>query len=439
MKEQSINVLGKLVFITIMVGVFTPAIVLAQQDADTRIDRLELQLKALQDELAKLKAERAAPPVDKKQIEQLISKTFEEKKDELGVVPDWLQNIKISGDFRYRHEHLDAEENGNGRWDDGVDRHRIRARLMLEAMVNDDWDVAFRIATGSDKSPISTNQDLEDNSSKKDIWLDLAYFTWHPAEHEGLNVFGGKMKNAFYRAGKNQLIWDSDLNPEGIAAQYVTPLSDVDQIFINGGGFWADENGGGVDTSLWGAQAYWKRTIGNPDYVLAGASYYDFANLQGRSELNRTWSSSPNFLGNTNSGGLYTSDYDIVETFGEYGFQYAGLPLAIFGSWVQNLVANGSEDTGWLIGCKLNKAKEPGSWELSYDYRELEADAVVGGLTESDFVGSRTDSRGHKFGFKYQLAKNLQAGLTYYHLEDTGLSSREQDYRRLQADLIFKF
>ncbi|MFH1717802.1 MAG: putative porin, partial [Planctomycetota bacterium] len=95
-------------------------------------------------------------------------------------------------------------------------------------------------------------------------------------------------------------------------------------------------------------------------------------------------------------------------------------------------------DTGWLIGGKLNKAVEPGSWEFSYDYRELDADAVVGGFTESDFIDGATNVRGHKFGFKYQLAKNVQSSFNYYHLENTS-SARDLDYRKVLADLILKF
>jgi hypothetical protein len=407
------------------------------------------------DELSDLKQQVESQNKTLSQLQRRIAGLEAEGKEGAGL-PDsikWIENVKISGDFRYRHEHLDQEDVTAGRagWANSVDRHRIRARLMLQAIINDEWDVAFRLATGSDASPISTNQDLEDSFDKKDVWLDLAYFTWHPAAHEDLTVFGGKMKNAFYRAGKNQLIWDSDLNPEGIAAQHVTLLNGTDQLLLTGGGFWADEDGtsagSGVDTSLWGVQAYWKRTIGNPDYVLAGASYYDFANIEGRGNLSGTWGSSTSFFGNTNSGlgGAYLRDYDMLEAFGEYGFECprTGMPIAVFTSWVQNLAANPGDDIGWLVGGKLNKAKDPGSWELSWDYRELDADAVVGGLTESDFLGGGTDSRGHKFGFKYQMAKNLQAGVTYYHLEDdiagSTSSSRDLNYRRLQTDLIFKF
>ena len=370
-------------------------------------------------------------------ITQLEQQQQKQKEASLPESLKWVEKIKLSGDLRYRHDHQD-EQDSTGNWENGIDRDRLRARLMLEAAVNEEWDAIFRLATGSDESPISTNQDLEDSFSKKNIWLDLAYFNWHPAAADGLNVLGGKMINPFYKVGKNELVWDSDLNPEGIAGQLSRPLNDADRLFFNGGGFWVDEDSGGADTSLWGAQTYVKHDLGNSDYLLGGVTYLDYGNLQGRTDLKSTWGSS-DFFGNTSTSGLYASDYDIFEAFAEYGFKGLGMPMAVFGSWVRNLVASTSEDTGWLLGAKLNKAAEPGSWELGYDYREVDADAIVGGLTESDFVDSTTNVRGHKFGFTYQLAKNLQSGLTYYHAEDTGNSTRNMDYRRLIADLILKF
>ncbi|MFH1718006.1 MAG: putative porin, partial [Planctomycetota bacterium] len=205
------------------------------------------QLQELQQRLDELEAKQ------KQQSEQMEKEISEAVKDkQLGALPDslkWAEKVKISGDLRYRHEHTDEEDGSNpGRWQNGLDRERIRARLMFEAIVNDEWDVAFRIASGNDRSPISANQDLEDAFSQKNFWLDLAYFDWHPAAAEELNVTGGKIKNPFYVVGKNQLIWDVDLNPEGIAAQVHKPLSNGDQLFVNGGGFWVDESSSGVDT-----------------------------------------------------------------------------------------------------------------------------------------------------------------------------------------------
>jgi phosphate-selective porin len=146
-------------------------------------------------------------------------------------------------------------------------------------------------------------------------------------------------------------------------------------------------------------------------------------------------------LGNTTAAGgtEYASDYDIAEGFVEYGFKCADMPVSIFGNYAHNTVARTNEDDGWLIGLKLNKAKEPGSWDFRYNYREVEADAVLGAFTDSDFIGGGTNGRGHEFGLNYQLTENIQAGLTYFINVRDRSTTTDDDYRRLQADLQFKF
>jgi hypothetical protein len=420
------------------------------------IDELRQQLNEQTQKLLEMQQRLEQLEARQKLKEQSLTQKIEEvaekaEKKEAVALPDtlkWAEKIKISGDFRYRHEHIDQETTGSAvRWKKGRDRDRIRARLMLEAIVNDEWGLAFRIASGEKNlladedeifaDPVSSNQTLKQNFSSKDVWLDLGYFDWHPMAMEGLNVFGGKVKNPFYAVGKNELIWDHDLNPEGIAAKYVMPLGDKDQLYINGGGFWVDESSSGVDASLWGAQGYVKHTIGNPDYILGGVSYWDYGNIQGKTDKYGI------LAGNTSttsgSSTVWASDYDIMELFVEYGTKCFGLPVAFFGNWAKNLVAVSNEDEGWLIGTTINKAKDPGSWEARYNYRELDADAVLGAFTDSDFIGGGTDGRGHEVGFTYQLAKNLQAAATYFHNESDRTSGRSLDYKRLQLDLKLKF
>jgi hypothetical protein len=351
---------------------------------------------------------------------------------------DWTKRIKWSGDFRYRHESIDQETDSNVRWKDGRNRHRFRARLMLEAILNDEWDLGFRLASGDPDSPTSTNQTMDNGFSSKDIWLDLAYFDYHPAAVNGLNVYGGKIKNPFYKVGKNQLIFDGDVNPEGLAFVLERPINDRDTIRFTGGGFWVDEGSGdGGDPSLFGAQVLIKHQVGNPDTVIVGASYYDYGNIKGRGNL---WDGATSFLGNSNAGGVYTQDYDLLEVFGEYQTKCGDRPVSFYGNWVHNTAATTGEDTGWLVGGTYNKAKDPGSWQFSYAYRDLEADAVVGLFSDSDFIGGGTDGKGHVFGFAYQVKKNVQAALTYFLNEDrANTAGRDFDYHRLQADLKFKF
>jgi len=330
-------------------------------------------------------------------------------------------------------------------WRSGRYRDRIRARLMIEAMLNDEWGIGLRLATGHADiiegdiyaDPISRNQTLTEGFSNKDFWLDLAYFDYHPVDIDGHNVLGGKIKNPFYTVGKNQLVWDSDLTPEGVAGNYAIPFSDSAALHFSGGGFWISEESSSADTSLWGAQAYLKQNIGNPDYMLAGASFWDYGNLQGKVDEFGV------LLGNTDGNpdpdvSTWASDFDIMEVFMEYGTKLGATPAALFGSWVENTVAITSEGTGWLVGGKLGKAKYHGSMEFVYDYRDLERDAVVGAYSDSDFIGGVTGGKGHRFGINYQLAKNVQYAMTYFHNEVT-LQDPDLDYRRLHADLKLKF
>jgi hypothetical protein len=412
-------------------------------DLKQQIEAATKMMQEMQERMAQFEARQKIKEQSlTERLDNVEKKTVEIEKAAPAGLPtsaSWVERIKWSGDFRYRHESIDEETTGSVRWKDGRNRHRIRARLMLEAVLNDEWGVGFRLASGSG-DPTSTNQTLDSSFSAKNIWLDLAYFDYHPQSVAGLNIYGGKMKNPFYMVGGNQLIFDGDVTPEGIAFTLERPLNDRNTLRLAGGGFWVDEGSGGTaDPSLFGAQAMITHLVGKQDKVSAGLSYYDFGGIQGYGSLPATWGGS-GFLGNSNSGGLYTNDYDVFEVFGEYATKCGDTPLSFFGSWIKNVAATSSEDTGWLIGTKVNKAADPGSWEASYMYRDIQADATVGALNDSDFIGGGTDGKGHTFGLTYQVSKNVQAAVTYFLNEDrANTAGRSLDYRRLQADLLFKF
>jgi hypothetical protein len=113
-------------------------------------------------------------------------------------------------------------------------------------------------------------------------------------------------------------------------------------------------------------------------------------------------------------------------------------PVSVFADWVNNVDAVTNQDTGWLVGFTFNKASAPGSWQFGYDYRDLQADAVVGAFTDSDFIGGGTGGQGHRFTFAYQIAKNVQAAATYLH-DTIDQPGDDLDYSRFQADLALKF
>ena len=121
---------------------------------------------------------------------------------------------------------IDGEPNNGGR---DKDRQRIRARLGAYTEINPQVDTGIRIATGGGDDARSTNQDQDNYFDKKQIWLDLGYIDYHPDAIKNLHVIGGKMLQPWVSMG--DVIWDSDINPEGLALTYKYPLGSSAELF----------------------------------------------------------------------------------------------------------------------------------------------------------------------------------------------------------------
>lgn len=419
---------SKLILVTLVVMLLVPQTAKADElgDLKKQVAQQQRVLKQLQRKIEQLEA-------SSKAVDAKIAQAVDAK--QVATLPDslkWVDSLKWSGDLRYRHEYIDDETSTFTR-----NRQRVRARLKLSAEVNDEVDVTVRLASGSDESPTSTNQSLgdaaSDGFSSKELWLDMAYADWHPNWLSGTNIIMGKMEMPFYKAGKNQMIWDGDLTLEGIAVKHKVSLDSDTTLNVNGGGFWVAEDSGTDDISIFAGQGYLQRQLAGGESLIGGVSFYDYGNMKGNTVAGLA------AKGNTLTGTQYANDFNIFEAFGEYAFTVGGTPTSIYGSYVNNLGAiNNSEDSGWIVGAKYNKAKAPGSWEIGYNYRNIEADAVVGGLNDGDFAGGGTNGKGHQLGYKYQLSKKMQGAITY-SADEKNANTTEDNYQKLHVDLIYKF
>ncbi len=231
---------------------------------------------------------------------------------------NWADRIKFKGDVRLRHERID---------EDGVEdraRMRFRARLGLSAIVDDDVKFVFQLATGGD-NPVSTNQTFDDGFSTKDIGVDLAYVDWKI--RDGLNFYGGKMKNPVYIAGGAPLMWDSDLNPEGFALKY-----NAGNFFGTAGGFSVEERGSSDDSLLYVVQAGLQFPLGDNVDLTAGVGYFAYTNTIGNEPF---YDGSAN--GNSvDMNGNYVYDYRNTEMFAELGTKIGDWPLKVYAQAVQN-------------------------------------------------------------------------------------------------------
>ncbi len=350
------------------------------------------------------------------------------------VPSSWTDTVTLKGDFRLRHERIEQE----GKED--RDRQRIRARAGLEAKPSSDVTVGIRLSTSQDGDPVSSNQTLGDGFSRKDVYLDLGYLDWHPEAVKGLSVIGGKMENPFALVG--DLVWDGDLNPEGLALKHKVAGDGLD-LLLNAGAFSVEERSATTeDALLYGGQVGVKfKSDAAHGIVAAGYYYYD--NLKGFAPVVDPLDGFGNSIVETVdpvteevTAAAYATGFELVDLIAEVGADL-GVPAAAYGNFVQNQDAD-EDDTGFMVGLKLGKTKEPGSVDFNYNYRELEANAVLGAFSDSDFIGGGTDGKGHKVSVGVQLTKVLKGQLTWF-MNEIGLDGDSKDYDRLQVDVAGKF
>jgi len=339
---------------------------------------------------------------------------------------EWWESVRVKGDLRYRHEMIDQEGK------DVRHRHRIRTRIGISGQVNPNIKVGVQLATGS-SNPISTNQTLDDGFSSKSVVLDLAYFSMTHEAVPGLTVTAGKFKSPFFSPGKSELIWDSDLNPEGGTASFEHSADNL-KITLIGAGLYAEERSSNDDSWIGAGQGVAEYDMNDgKSKVVVGGGLFHYENAEGFE---------PFFDGKSKGNsidtlGRYMNEYNLLELFAQASTKLDNVPVTVMGDFVTNTSAD-SLKTGWLIGCRVGKLKDPGSWAFRYNYRELKKDAVIGAFTDSDFGGGGTDARGHELGGSVKVMKNAAFGVTYF-VNTIGLDAAESDYSRLQIDLQLKF
>ncbi|VVN07364.1 hypothetical protein PS663_03652 [Pseudomonas fluorescens] len=405
------------------------------------------QYTELQSELAKDQKEQQIARQAQQETNEQIAATAK-KTNELSSFDQklaWAAKTQLKGDVRFRHEtiKIDGTPNNGGK---DKDRERIRARLGAFTEINSQVDTGIRVATGSSDDARSTNQDLDGYFNKKSIWLDLGYIDYHPTQIKNLHVIGGKMLQPWVSMG--DVIWDSDINPEGLALTYKYPLGSSAELFGSLGNYSLKDNvnGDGVqfrnDLRMTAGQLGSRFSLTDNLKLTLGGSVYAFQNDED-SRCPTTTGTTPGCLtpsetvANTTAGNA--SEYRLYEGFSQVDIGGLAVPLSFYGQYVQNTKATDKDkDTAWLLGAKSKVF----GFNLDYNYRDVQRYAVVGAFTDSDFAGGFTGARGHKFKVGYDIDKNFAIGATYFLTKADYASAtgyRDANANTLQLDAEAKF
>ncbi len=323
--------------------------------------------------------------------------------------------------------------------DTSKSRFRGRVRIGIYGDVNDQMDWGFRLASGSDESPTSSNQSLDDFGSKRKIWMDLGYFGWRPAELQDLHMVIGKMKKPWQDV--SGLVWDGDFNPEGVNAKY-SKNSFTAQV----GHYIMKDNASGDDPNrdvgMTAIQLHGGLDVAEDIKLVGGVAGFFFQNVAG-TEVVTSDSGKELSKGNTttdieNDDGsvtkLWANDFEEIDTTIAMDIKRGPIPLKIYGEYVVNIAADSADDDGWRAGVKASFFDKKLGFD--YYYRDLGRDAVLAVLADSDFGGGGTGSKGHTINVKYKAMKNCTVGMTLL-LADNGI--KDADIDPFQFDIVVKF
>jgi hypothetical protein len=355
-----------------------------------------------------------------------------------------LDELKLGGDLRIREEtrYVSGSIAGAG----NKNRQRFRLRLSADA-TEGPVVVHIRLASGQGEQ-VSTNQSERNLAAEKPFWIDKAYVELKQIPMVVLE--GGKMSNLFFMGATNQIVWDDDFNPEGFGQRFSMNLDDSGSVFVNLGQLIL--NG---DTS--GSKAQWLIVGQAGTELKTEPGVFKVDILFYEEEKGREAPFQP---GVTQDGNTRKADGSLRNSFRVINVNASAklkvvIPVAISVDYAHNLAdttqADGSTNanTAYGFGVQLGKAKGPNTVEAGFEYRSIEADAVLCDINDSDFgPNGGTNRKGFKAWGAYGLTDSTQLKLTVFDttLKDENLppvpaasDKTNPSQFRVQGDLVVSF
>lgn len=308
--------------------------------------------------------------------------------------------LKVSGDLRLRAQGDYSDSDSTGRTSS-----QLRARIGATYALNDQVTIGGRVVTGDGDDPNSSDVQLSNWDDDLQISLDLAYTQFNFGD---LKVYGGKIPNPFTRT---DLVWDGDINPQGVSAVYKLPLSGGGTFRASGLFFSIDEQAAGAESTMGGAQfGFDSAGRGAFKYDISGGYYrYSLGSLAGADAGD--WRSN-----RRNPDGSFMSGYELVDVVAGLTWQSSKgrWPLRIVGDYVKNLGAIDDQNTGYGVDVSLGSASKPRDLRFTYGYSQTDADAVLAAFSH-DNIGIATNYRLHALTLDYTPKSKMMISAIWYH------------------------
>lgn len=365
------------------------------------------------------------------------------------VLGKHIKEVKVSGDLRLRQEAFMPGSPGNR----GRSRQRYRLRLGAEMPLNDVLKAKLRFASGTGEQ-VSTNQSFDNLASQNAIWIDQAMLEYKPLPF--LKLSGGRMSLPLWTVYSSDLVWDGDFNPMGFG-QSVERLVGPVKLFANGLQMVADEDSGNQgDQWEFSGQIGTEFRLPLESRLRVAGALHEWVNetTTTRKNAQGTFGQAATNNGNRRySSGVLQNEFKVREITGELSFWIMRLPVKVQGSFIQNVAALDQfntpkkADKGSQVGAIIGKAGAANTWEAAYFVKDVETDATVADVADSDFGNGGTGRKGSIMWLSYAPTDYTNCTVKYFatELEDIRLSPgsstspKANDLDRLQVDFSVKF
>ena len=386
--------------------------------------------------------------------------------------PNW------KGVFRYRWEFIDQDR--------VADYNRFRQRIMFtlgyNKKLNDAVMFGFRLKTQTGADPTSGNHTLGNYGRTAHIYLDRAYVKYTPGwfgfytkcvpgECGGcptctdcnpkLEIYAGIFPNIFH--DPYGMILDTDVNLQGMGIIYHFnedfQIATAASVAVE----YAGDDYFGDDTYFFATELEHTNLFTDGLDAWVGVYGWKNENLMNVYTKNAMYNFDFNNDGFIDSSDRFTPNFHTLKGGLQYTFPVLfDKPFKVFGEYMINLESDAedridivnpfvdpdiiyetTDDTGFIVGAQYGATpKYCRDWYLFANYREIGANAVIGGFADADAGGANLNSM--RVGWGYMWANNSLVGITFFLNRMNNafgflIPDAWADATKVQIDWTFKF
>jgi hypothetical protein len=351
----------------------------------------------------------------------------------------WIDNntnLTFYGDLRLRYEVDWDSQTATGAMRDDRHRGRIRARAGLNYRFSDEWSAGVRVRTGDSRSQQSPNLTFVTDDGERDD-MDFVvdrYFIQYREDR----FTGWAGRNLFPFWQQNELFWNDNVTPTGLAASYDLAAG-PGTLTGTAGAFYLPDGGYDLNGQMVAGQVKYTFPIKPSQLTVAGGAFY----MHGEEGANN--------LRNRNG----ERDYAIGVANAQWSIPVKNIPIMVGADLFYNFMNYDAADVapfpaeddderlGYVLSVQAGQLKKKHDWLVGYYYAHIETFAVNASYAQDDWIrfgtGVQTDSsdfKGHEIRLGYALSSNINVLARAFFVEAI---TTEQDGNRFRLDLNWRF